>query len=246
MNITDIWSMLGMIVAGFVGSVVSAATGAGGSITLSLILAPIIGIAAIVQTVSVAMLVSHIGRIGVFWSDIDWPVCRLVIFSSAPGVALGAYIYTFLEERMIAVLLGVFLVVLVAVKRLMPREVGRWSSSVIAGSSLLYGILAGATIGGGVLLLPILRGAGLAGLPFAATDSVLGLATTTVKTVVFASSQILTANLVYLGIIVGLCMIPGTLAAKWLLKRISLGVHSAIIDGVIVVAGLAFLWRAIA
>jgi uncharacterized membrane protein YfcA len=244
-NSGDLVTAVSVAAAALIGSLVSSVTGSGGAAILAFVLAPIIGVASVVQTVSVAMVVSHISRIGVFWAHIHWPVCALVLAGAAPGCVLGALIYTQLDERAISAVLGLFLVALVAARRLMPRELGRMPRQTIIAGGFIYGLITGTTIGGGLLVLPLLVGAGLAGMALIGTDAAIGISTHFIKIVVFGSAHILTLELAMLGAVVGVCMVPGTYLARWLLRRMPLSIHAALIDAVIVLGGLGFVLRAL-
>ena len=244
-NSVDPGSAVSVAVAALIGSLVSSLTGSGGAAIIAFVLAPIVGVAAVVQTISVAMVISHISRIGVFWAHIHWPMCGLMLAGAAPGCVLGSLIYTQLDERTISAVLGFFLVGMVLARRLMPRDLGPLPRGVVVTVAFIYGLVAGTTIGGGILVLPILVGAGLGGMALIGTDAAIGLATHFIKIVVFGSAQVLTLELAMLGIVVGACMIPGTFIARWLIQRIPLAIHAALVDVVIVLGGLGFLIRAL-
>jgi hypothetical protein len=116
---------------------------------------------------------------------------------------------------------------------------------VVVAVAATYGLVAGTTIGGGILVLPILVGAGLGGMALIGTDAAIGLAIHFIKIVVFGSTQVLTPQLAVLGIVVGACMIPGTFIARWLLQRMPLAIHAVLVDAVILLGGLGFLVRAL-
>ncbi|WP_460451140.1 sulfite exporter TauE/SafE family protein [Alsobacter sp. SYSU BS001988] len=236
--------------AAFLGALFSALTGSGGAIILSLALAPLIGVAALVPTLSVALLITHIARVAAFRHSIDRRAATLLAAFAVPGCALGALVYAYLPERAIAAVLGVFLLALVVLKRTLASRIAasrlaRLGPAGLAGASGLFGVLSGATIGGGVLALPILGAAGLAGAPLVATDAAVGLALQLTKAIVFGGAATLTAELFGLGLLIGLCMIPGVTLAKTLLARMPLNVHGLMIDGVIALGALGFIRQAL-
>lgn len=244
-SLSEIGPALIVALAAFLGSMASAITGAGGAILLSFALAPIIGVASVVQTISVAMTVSHLARIEAFRREIDWRVAGLVLAAALPGVGMGAYVYSLLNERAIALMLGGFMLVIVVLKRALPKHGLRLPLPLIALFSLGFGLVSGATIGGGILVLPILAAAGLSGAAFVATDAVIGLAVHLVKSLVFGSVNVLSRDQVVLGLIIGVVMIPGAYLARSLIRRMPLHVHAGLIDAVILLGGTGFLYRAI-
>jgi uncharacterized protein len=242
-NITP-FSALAIAAAAFLGSMASAITGAGGAILISFAIAPIIGVGAIVQTISVAMTISHVARIQAFRKEIDWATARWVLAFSLPGCFIGSVIYTWLDERSIAALLGCFMLSVTLARRLMLQGAFRLSLSVIAACSFGFGLVSGATIGGGVLVLPILAGAGLSGAVFVATDAIIGMALHLLKMLIFGTSSTLTMQQFALGLMIGIMMIPGAYAARWLIRRMPVSVHSGLIDAVIFFGGVGFLIQA--
>jgi len=226
-------------------STVTAIAGVGGAIVLSFVLAPILGVGALVQTISVAMIVNNLTKISVYATGIDWRTCAFITASAAPGCLIGSLIYSRLDEATITIVLGAFLVLIVAAKRFMPTEFRAWSRPAVAASAFVYGALTGTTIGGGILLLPILMGTGLTGMALIGTDAAVGFAMHIVKTLVFGSTRVLTPHYAAIGIVIGAVMIPGAFIARAILRRMPLKVHETIIDTVIIAGGLSFLLRAI-
>jgi uncharacterized membrane protein YfcA len=110
----------------------------------------------------------------------------------------------------------------------------------------IYGFLAGTTIGGGILVIPALLGAGLAGMALLATDAVIGLTILTVKAAVFGGFDVLTPRLLLIGCLLGACMIPGTYLARWLIVRTPLQVHVVAMEVIVALGAGSFLWRAFA
>lgn len=235
--------------AAFLGALFSALTGSGGAIILSLALAPVIGVAALVPTLSVALLITHVARVVAFRRSIHRRTSAVMAAFAAPGCAVGAVVYAYLPERAIAAVLGVFLLGLVIVKRSLASRIAasrlaRLGPAGLAVASGLFGVLSGATIGGGVLALPILGAAGLSGSALVATDAAVGLTLQLTKALVFGGAATLTPELFGLGLLIGLCMAPGVTVAKTVLARMPLHVHGFIIDGVIVLGALGFLRQA--
>ncbi len=239
------WSAVVIALASFLGSMASAITGAGGAILISFAIAPIIGVGAVVQTISVAMTVSHIARIQAFRREIDWPTGFWIMAWAIPACIIGSVIYTWLDERSIALLLGGFMLTVVLARRLLPKDSFRLSRFWIAACSFGFGLVSGATIGGGILVLPILAGAGLTGAGFVATDAVIGMVLHLVKMVIFGTASVLNQQQLILGLLIGIMMIPGAYVARYLLRHMPLSVHAGLIDAIIALGGIGFLVQAL-
>jgi hypothetical protein len=57
---------------------------------------------------------------------------------------------------------------------------------------------------------------------------------------------VLTPRLFLIGCLLGLCMIPGTYFARWLVLRTPLHVHVVAMEVIVVLGACSFLWRAFA
>jgi hypothetical protein len=90
----------------------------------------------------------------------------------------------------------------------------------------------GTTIGGSILVIPALLGAGLAGMALLATDALIGLSTLVVKAAGFGGFDVLTPRL----LLIGACMIPGTSFARSLILRTPLDVHVMAMEVIVVSA----------
>ena len=65
-----------------------------------------------------------------------------------------------------------------------------------------------------------------------------------VKTLVFSGFSVLTADLAVIGAAIGACTVPGNLVGRWVVQNTPIRVHIALIEVVVAVGGLYFLWIA--
>jgi uncharacterized protein len=230
----------------FVAATVSGMSGVGGGLLLAIFIAPIVGVKAVVPTVGVATLIAHVVRVWVYRERIVWRPALVMLIGAVPATIASARLYVALPADAIAVILGIFLLASIPLRRLMARRDLRFGGRALGLIGAVYGFLSGTTIGGGVLVIPALLGAGLAGMTLLATDAVIGLSVLTTKTLVFGGFDVLTPRLLVIGCLLGLCMIPGTYFARWLILRTPLHVHIVAMEVIVVLGACSFLWRALA
>jgi uncharacterized membrane protein YfcA len=230
----------------FVAAVVSGMSGVGGGLLLAIFIAPVVGVKAVVPTVGVAALIAHVVRVWVYRDAIVWRPALMMLAGGIPATILSARLYVDLPADAIAAILGVFLFASVPARRLMARRDLRFGARSLGLIGVCFGLLTGTTIGGGVLVIPAMLGAGLTGMAVLGTDAVIGFASLITKTVVFGGFDVLTPRLLLIGCVLGLCMIPGTYLARWLVLRTPLHVHVAAMEAVVVLGACSFLWRAFA
>lgn len=224
-------------------SVLSGLTGFGLGLTLPVFLAPIVGVAGVVPTMAVAMLISNLSRVIVFRDAIAWRIVPLVLVTVLPVTAIGAVIYTRLPERAIALILGLFMLAMLPARRVLARWQVRPGRSAFLALGLAYGVLAGATTGSGVLLASGLVALGLSGPAVVASDSAVATVVNIVRLLVFGAGGALDPFRCAVGLFAGICTIPGAFAARALMRRISLAAHVWIMEAITLGAGLWFLWR---
>ena len=200
--------------AALIGSFFSSLTGTGGAIVLSLVLPSIIGLSALVPVLSVALTINNVMRIGAFRKDVDRRVGGLILLGAVPGTIVGALVLVRLDEAAIALVLGFFLIGIVIARRLLAHRSFSMPAPVVVVLSAAYGVLAGLTVGGGILVLPLLAAAGLAGARLVGTDALIGLVVHITKVVVFGAAAALTAGLFVTGIVIGILMAPGAFLAR--------------------------------
>jgi uncharacterized membrane protein YfcA len=229
----------------FVAATVSGMSGVGGALLMAIFIAPIVGVKAVVPTVGVATLIAHVARVWVYRESIIWRPALVMLAGALPATIAGARLYVALPADVIALILGLFLLASIPLRRLMARRELRFGARSLGVIGATYGFLAGTTIGGGILVIPALLGAGLAGMTLLATDAAIGLSVLAAKTVVFGSFDVLTPRLFLIGCLFGLCMIPGTYFARWLVLRTPLHLHVVAMEVVVILGGCTFLWRAI-
>ena len=96
-------------------------------------------------------------------------------------------------------------------------QVGRWGFAAIGPG---YGVIAGVTMGAGLMLAPFFLGAGLVGSLIVAMTGAIGITLNLTNVVVFGASPLLNFPLICVGLILGLCAIPAAYAGRWVAKNV--------------------------
>lgn len=219
-------------------------SGYAGGLLLAICLAPILGVKAVVPVLAMSLLISHTSRAWAFRRGFQWHIYRDVMITALPGIAFGAGIYALLPVAWVAVVLGVFLLASAPLRRLMQRANVTVGRGALMGAGVPFGVLSGAAIGAGLILAPFFLAAGLAGEALLGTMAVVAFTVNVVKTAVFSGFSVLTADLAVIGAAIGACTIPGNLLGRWIVRNTPIRVHIAMIEAVVAVGGLYFLWVA--
>ena len=228
----------------FAASILGGLAGYGTGLVLPIFLAPAVGVANVVPVMAVAMILNNGSRVAAFWRDMHWPHARRILAFGLPACVAGAYAYTLLEPRWVALLLGSFFILSVPLRRLLARAGWRLGARGVAAAGAGFGFINGAMTGAGLLLISTLMAAGLQGATLIATDAIVSVAMSFAKVALFGGVSRLDAQLAAAGLLIGLATAPGAFVARWLMAHIPLRVHTLLMEAVVLIGGAGFLWRA--
>jgi len=226
-------------------SVLGGLAGYGTGLVVPIFLAPVVGMANVVPVMAVGMLIANASRAAAFWRDIHWPHAKRILVAGLPACVAGAYGYTLLDARSVALLLGCFFVASVPLRRYLARAGWRLEARGVAVAGAGFGFVNGGMTGVGLLLISTLMAAGLESAALIGTDAIISVIMEIAKIALFGGVARLNAELVLAGLLIGACTAPGGFVARWLLAHIPIRVHTAFMDVVVLAGGASFLWRAI-
>lgn len=225
------------IFASMVGGIAGYGTGA----LMPLVLVPVLGPEPVVPIIAISALFNNTWRALAFKNLIDWKRGALVAAFATPTCILSAYGYTLLTGKGAAIVIGTMLMLTVPLRYLFKRYVMALDSKGLAVGAVIYGGAVGGTVGAGVILLSILMAAGLQGAAVIATDAVISMVVTAVRMAVFGISGVIDARVMAFALLIGAVALPGAFIAKALVARMSLTVHTAILDVVVLIGGAAMI-----
>ena len=228
----------------FAASILGGLSGFGTGLAVPVFLLPLVGVRSVIPVMAVAMLFNNGSRVIAFWHEIQWPHVRLMLALGLPACVIGAYSYTLLSAEWVALLLGAFLLLSIPLRRYLNYAQFRFSPCTELGAGALFGFINGGMAGTGVILISILMAGGVHGAALVATDAVISVVMGLAKVALFGSLTALNPELALVGLLVGLCTIPGAFVARALLKRIPGGAHAWLMEAVVLAGSISLLWRA--
>jgi uncharacterized membrane protein YfcA len=237
--------LLLIAVSALLTATVHGATGLAGGVLMAAILSHILGIKVAIPVMTCALLFSHTSRVLMYWRDIDWSTVARVLLFGLPTIVLGAFVFTKLSPRVIALIFALFLIASFPIKVWGQTRALKTSPKLLAGASAIWGMLAGNVIGPGFFLAPFLLGTGMNRLTFVGTLAVIVLVMNATKLAVFSATDLMNAELLMLGVTIGLVTIPGNLLGRTILKRMQDSDHHLAVDIMTVMMIVNFLYLAI-
>lgn len=225
-------------------SIVSGLSGFGIGLVLPVFLAPVVGVTAVVPVMAVGMTFANVSRAWAYWRSLTWRTAGSVMLTSLPAAFITAEIYARLSSHTIAGMLGLFLILVIPVRRLLAYwkfKVGQTGLLVIGG---VYGFLSGALSGAGLFMAAGLLAAGVTGGALVGTDAAISAAINILKMTVFGGTSLLNGNLLLAGVLIGLCTLPGAFIARRIVDRLPVHVHVWIMEAIVIAGGASFVWQA--
>jgi uncharacterized membrane protein YfcA len=227
--------------SGIAGGLAGYGTGA----LMPLVLVPMVGAAPVVPIIAISAMFTNSARVVAFRRLLNPRRAVIAIVCALPTTALGAWLYTLLSGRGAAVVIGTSLIATVPLRRILKRRGHHMGEKGFAAASAGWGIVVGGTTGAGVILLSLLMASGLEGGAVIATDAAVSLVVGVVKLAVFAVAGAITPAVFVLGLLIGGVAFPSTFVAKLIVERLPVHVHTALLDGVVIVGGTVMIYGAL-
>ena len=233
-----------VLIVGFVAGTVSGIVGTGATIILLPILVLAFGPREAVPIMAVVALMSNFAKITSWWKEIEWRAVGAYALGGVPAAALGARTLLILSERVIDVALGLFFLAMVPGRRwLATRNISLgFAGLAIAGAGI--GFLTGVVVSTGPLSVPAFTAYGLVKGAFIASEAAGSLALYISKAITFRQFGALPLDIVTKGLISGSAVMAGTYTARLIVERLSVVTFQRLLDGVMVISGIALLWAA--
>lgn len=239
------WQVAAIVIGALVTSAIHGATGLAGGFLLAAVLAPILGVKAVVPVMSVALLISHGARAILNLRDFDRGAFLWVIGPALPGLLLVSSLYAAIPAQALAGLLAAVILSSIPLRRWAARRRLRAGRGTLAGAGAVYGTLSGATLGPGMLLVPALLGTGMPKEAFVATLAAVAVVVNVIRISMFGATGVLEPGLLWLGLALGVLTVPGNWIGRAVLRRMTGGGHALWVDVLTVVGALNFLWLAL-
>jgi uncharacterized membrane protein YfcA len=236
--------VLFVLAVGLIAGILSGIVGFGSSIMLMPVLVIVYGPLQSVPIMAVAAIMANVSRIMVWWREVDWRACAAYSLTGIPSAALGARTLLVLPPRIVEGALGAFFILMIPVRRWLAdhdRRLSRWH---LAAVGLVIGFVTGIVVSTGPITTPIFLAYGLVKGAFIATEAAGSLAVYLSKAVVFRSFGALPVDLILKGLVIGSTLMVGSFAAKRFVLRLSPDRFRVLMEGLMLVSGIAMLWRA--
>src|SRR3954467_1307543 len=156
-------------------AIVSGVGGFGTGVILAAVLAPLIGIKAVIPVLAVAGVVINAGRFWFYRASLERRALTLVLAVSLPFLVLGTWIYSILDVRVLGTVLGAVVIGSVPLRRFLQKRQVIFGSKGLAVGSGVFGLATGIATGTGVIMVTLLLGTGMTTTAVLATDALISI-----------------------------------------------------------------------
>jgi uncharacterized protein len=237
------YALIGLV--GLAAGAISGVIGTGSSLMLLPVLVHVFGPKQAMPIMAVAALMANLARVTAWYREIDWRAAAAYSLPGIPAAALGARTLLALPPRLIDIGLGLFILVLIPLRRWHAGRGGRLTLAQMALAGSLIGFLTGLLLSTGPISVPVFMARGLSGGAFIGTEAASSLALYVGKLLMFRRLDALPLPIVLQGLVVGAALMGGTYAGKSLVLRLPPGRFEQLLDGLMLCSGAALLWAAV-
>ena len=234
------WILLAL--AALLASTLAAVAGFGGAAVLLPAIVAIFGIREAIPILTVAQLIGNASRVWFNRRELDWRVVGWFALGAVPFALLGGFLFAKAPLAALTRLLGAFLLLVVVWRHIRPKPKSFPVASfagIGAGASFLSALLGSV----GPIMAPFFLAYGLVKGAYIGTEALSTVVMHIVKLIAYRQTAVLTLSAALIGLGLGPVMILGSFLGKRILDRLPEKVFVAIIEGVLIVAGLLFLVR---
>ena len=235
------WLLMGG--AALAASALAGVTGFGGAAVLLPVLVLVFGTREAIPILTVAQLIGNGSRVWFNRRELDWRVVGWFALGGVPMALVGGFLFATAPLAFLTRLLGAFLILVVAWRHLRPKRFKPFPVAVFAGigggASFLSALLGSV----GPIMAPFFLAYGLVKAAYIGTEALSTVVMHVTKLVAYRQSAVLSGWDVAIGLALGPVMIFGTYVGKRILDKLPDEVFVALIEVVLLVAGVMFLIR---
>ena len=232
------------LVLGFLGlgaGVLGGVIGFGTTIILMPALVYFYGPIQAIPVIALVATVANLSRIFLWWSVINWKVCFVYSVTAIPAVILGVNTLVILNDRLIEITLGLFLILLIPIRRWMRQKnfyLKLWQMSLVgAGIGYLTGIVATT----GAINTPFFLAFGLSKGAFLGTEAASTLSILFTKGITFHQLGFLNATAMIQGLLIGSCVLVGSIFSKKIVLALPEKKFLLLMELVMLISGASIL-----
>jgi uncharacterized membrane protein YfcA len=230
-----------LVAAALAASTLAAVAGFGGAAILLPVLVALFGPREAIPILTIAQLVGNGSRVVLNRDAVQWRIVGWFALGGVPAALIGGFLFAAAPLDALTRVIGAFLLASVAWRHLRPRPSGVLGARTFTVIGAVFAF-ASALVGSvGPIMAPFFLAAGLLKSAYIGTEAAATVVMHVAKLVAYGTAALLTAATVGVGLLMAPPMIAGSWIGKRIVDRMPERVFVAVIEVVLIVAGLVFL-----
>ena len=194
-----------------------------------------------IPVIALVATVANLSRIFLWWSVINWKVCFVYSVTAIPAVMLGVNTLVTLNDRLVEITLGLFLILLIPIRRWMRKQnfyLKLWQMSLVGA---VIGYLTGIVATTGAINTPFFLAFGLSKGAFLGTEAASTLSILFTKGITFHQLGFLNATAMIQGLLIGSCVLVGSIFSKKIVLALPEKKFLLLMELVMLISGASIL-----
>ncbi len=194
-----------------------------------------------IPVIALVATVANLSRIFLWWNLIQWRVCIAYSFTAIPFTVLGVNTLVRLDERLVEMTLGGFLILLVPIRRWMRKKnfyLKLWQMGLVGA---IIGYLTGIVATTGAINTPFFLAYGLSKGAFLGTEAASTLSILFTKGIAFHQLGFLNMMAIMQGLLIGVCVLAGSIFSKKIVLALPEDKFLLLMELVMLISGLSIL-----
>ena len=194
-----------------------------------------------IPVIALVATVANLSRIFLWWSVINWKVCFVYSITAIPAVILGVNTLVTLNDRLVEITLGLFLILLIPIRRWMRKQnfyLKLWQMSLVGA---VIGYLTGIVATTGAINTPFFLAFGLTKGAYLGTEAASTLSILFTKGITFHQLGFLNTTAIIQGLLIGSCVLVGSIFSKRIVLALPEKKFLLLMELVMLISGVSIL-----
>jgi uncharacterized membrane protein YfcA len=194
-----------------------------------------------IPVIALVATVANLSRIFLWWSVINWKVCFVYSITAIPAVILGVNTLVTLNDRLVEITLGLFLILLIPIRRWMRKQnfyLKLWQMSLVGAA---IGYLTGIVATTGAINTPFFLAFGLTKGAYLGTEAASTLSILFTKGITFHQLGFLNTTAIIQGLLIGSCVLVGSIFSKRIVLALPEKKFLLLMELVMLISGISIL-----
>lgn len=194
-----------------------------------------------IPVIALVATVANLSRIFLWWSAIQWRACFVYSLAAIPFTILGVNTLVQLNERLIEITLGSFLILLIPIRRWLRRKnfyLKLWQMGLVGA---VIGYLTGIVATTGAINTPFFLAYGLSKGAFLGTEAASTLSILFTKGIAFHQLGLLNVTAIIQGLLIGSCVLAGSIFSKKIVLALPENKFLLLMEFVMFISGLSIV-----